>query len=205
MVAAGQRRPGLASMQERERSFWTRCISGCATVAGFDEPLDMLCDLFEVPSAALLDFDAARPEVSAQGLGRPVQRRDPAALPAGLRGDRSRAAGIHHAAGRHRHLYLPPACRTRSQARDFLRRVLSSARARGVPRRNAGVGERPFRDGRPASVARPQAVRRRGCCKARGADAAPRAGACSFAVRSSRWSAPPVHCRRCATGSRPAS
>ena len=66
MVAAGRQQPGLAWMQERETRFLDALYLGVRDRHGFDVSLNMLCSLFDVPSAALLDFDAARPEVAAQ-------------------------------------------------------------------------------------------------------------------------------------------
>ena len=87
-----------------------------------------------------------------------------------------------------------------SQARRLLQRVLPAARPRGMPRRNAGVREGPFRDGRPAPIARPQAVRRRRHRKARGAHAAPRASAAA----SPHLPRAGAHGRRVVGGLRPA-
>ena len=53
-------------MQERETRFLDAHYLGVRDRHGFDVSLNMLCGLFDVPSAALLDFDAARPEVAAQ-------------------------------------------------------------------------------------------------------------------------------------------
>jgi GAF domain-containing protein len=66
MVAAGRQQPGPAWMQERETRFLDALYLGVRDRHGFDVSLNMLCGLFDVPSAALLDFDAARPEVAAQ-------------------------------------------------------------------------------------------------------------------------------------------
>ena len=52
-------------MQEREAQFLDTLYLGVRERDGFESSLDLLCGLFDVPSAALLDFDAARPEVSA--------------------------------------------------------------------------------------------------------------------------------------------
>jgi PAS domain-containing protein len=53
-------------MQERETRFLDALYLGVRDRHEFDVSLNMLCGLFDVPSAALLDFDAARPEVAAQ-------------------------------------------------------------------------------------------------------------------------------------------
>jgi hypothetical protein len=52
-------------MQDRETQFLDALYLGVRDRAGFDQALNLLCALFDVPSAALLDFDAARPDVSA--------------------------------------------------------------------------------------------------------------------------------------------
>lgn len=53
-------------MQDRDAQFLDTLYLGVRDRAGFDNSLELLCGMFDVPSAALLDFDAARPEVSAQ-------------------------------------------------------------------------------------------------------------------------------------------
>ena len=53
-------------MQDREAQFLDALYMGVRDRTGFERPLDLLCGLFDVVSAALLDFDAARPDVSAQ-------------------------------------------------------------------------------------------------------------------------------------------
>ncbi|MGH6734974.1 MAG: helix-turn-helix transcriptional regulator [Methyloceanibacter sp.] len=53
-------------MQDREAQFLDALYLGVRDRAEFDQALNVLCTLFEVPSAVLLDFDAARPEVSVQ-------------------------------------------------------------------------------------------------------------------------------------------
>lgn len=52
-------------MQDREIQFLDALYLGVRDRVGFDASLHMLCGLFDVSSATLLDFDAARPEVSA--------------------------------------------------------------------------------------------------------------------------------------------
>jgi hypothetical protein len=53
-------------MLERDTQFLDALYLGVRDRAGFDHAMDVLCDIFDVPSAALLDFDAVRPEVSVQ-------------------------------------------------------------------------------------------------------------------------------------------
>ncbi len=53
-------------MPDQEAQFLDALYLGVRDVAEFDEALALLCGMFEVNSAALIDFDAARPEVSAQ-------------------------------------------------------------------------------------------------------------------------------------------
>ncbi len=59
------RRPGWL-MQKREAQFLDSLYLGVRDRAGFDHALHLLSGLFDVGSVALLDFDATRPEVSAQ-------------------------------------------------------------------------------------------------------------------------------------------
>jgi PAS domain-containing protein len=54
-------------MQDREAQFLDALYLGVRDRAGFDRSLELLCGLFDVQSAALLDFDAAQPEISVQG------------------------------------------------------------------------------------------------------------------------------------------
>lgn len=51
-------------MQDREAQFLDTLYLGVRDRAGFEESLNLLCGMFDVASAALLDFDAARPDVS---------------------------------------------------------------------------------------------------------------------------------------------
>jgi hypothetical protein len=51
-------------MQDRESSFLDALYLGVRDRSGFDEALTVLRDAFDVPSASLLDFDPARPEVA---------------------------------------------------------------------------------------------------------------------------------------------
>jgi hypothetical protein len=57
---------GWGPMQDREAQFLDALYLGVRDRVGFDRSLDLLCGMFDVVSAALLDFDAARPDVSAQ-------------------------------------------------------------------------------------------------------------------------------------------
>jgi hypothetical protein len=57
---------GWGSMQDRDAQFLDALYLGVRDRAGFDRSLELLCGMFDVVSAALLDFDAARPDVSAQ-------------------------------------------------------------------------------------------------------------------------------------------
>ena len=52
-------------MQKREAQFLDALYLGVRDRAGFDASLDLLGGLFDIATAILLDFDAARPEVSA--------------------------------------------------------------------------------------------------------------------------------------------
>jgi GAF domain-containing protein len=54
-------------MQDREAQFLDALYLGVRDREGFDRSLELLCGLFDVQSATLLDFDAARPEISVQG------------------------------------------------------------------------------------------------------------------------------------------
>lgn len=56
----------LTFMQKREAQFLDALYLGVRDRAGFDASLELLGSLFDVTTAILLDFDAARPEVSAQ-------------------------------------------------------------------------------------------------------------------------------------------
>lgn len=56
----------MAWEQKREAQFLDALYLGVRDRASFDASLELLSDLFDVVSAILLDFDAARPEVSAQ-------------------------------------------------------------------------------------------------------------------------------------------
>jgi hypothetical protein len=57
---------GLTLMQKREAQFLDALYLGVRDRVGFDASLELLGSLFDVATAILLDFDAARPEVSAQ-------------------------------------------------------------------------------------------------------------------------------------------
>ncbi len=57
-------RPG--AMPDAESQFLDALYLGVRDLAEFDHALTLLCGLFDVNSAVLIDFDAARPEVSAQ-------------------------------------------------------------------------------------------------------------------------------------------
>jgi PAS domain-containing protein len=54
-------------MQDREAQFLDALYLGVRDRAGFDRSLQLLCGVFDVQSASLLDFDAARPEISVHG------------------------------------------------------------------------------------------------------------------------------------------
>ncbi|UVK36693.1 hypothetical protein LHFGNBLO_003648 [Mesorhizobium sp. AR10] len=56
----------MTFMQKREAQFLDALYLGVRDRAGFDASLELLGSLFDVTTAILLDFDAARPEVSAQ-------------------------------------------------------------------------------------------------------------------------------------------
>jgi hypothetical protein len=56
---------GLTLVQKREAQFLDALYLGVRDRAEFDASLDLLGGLFDVATAILLDFDAARPEVSA--------------------------------------------------------------------------------------------------------------------------------------------
>jgi hypothetical protein len=51
-------------MPDDEALFLDALYLGVRDVTSFDRALNLLCRLFDVQSATLLDFDAARPEVS---------------------------------------------------------------------------------------------------------------------------------------------
>ena len=51
-------------MSDDEAQFLDALYLGVRDAASFDQALDLLCRLFDVQSGTLLDFDAARPEVS---------------------------------------------------------------------------------------------------------------------------------------------
>jgi hypothetical protein len=53
-------------MEDGEGQFLDALYLGVRDGAEFDRELDLLCALFDVVSAALIDFDAARPDVTAQ-------------------------------------------------------------------------------------------------------------------------------------------
>jgi DNA-binding CsgD family transcriptional regulator len=55
-------------MPDDEALFLDALYLGVRDAASFDHALELLCAMFDVASAALLDFDAARPEISAQAL-----------------------------------------------------------------------------------------------------------------------------------------
>ncbi|QPC92690.1 hypothetical protein [Mesorhizobium sp. INR15] len=56
----------MTLVQKREAQFLDALYLGVRDRAGFDASLELLGNLFDVATAVLLDFDAARPEVSAQ-------------------------------------------------------------------------------------------------------------------------------------------
>ncbi len=58
--------PVSAFMPDDEGQFLDALYLGVRDGAAFDHALDLLCALFDVASAALIDFDAARPDVAAQ-------------------------------------------------------------------------------------------------------------------------------------------
>lgn len=53
-------------MTDEEERFLDALYLGVRDGSAFDQALELLCGLFDVASAALIDFDAARPDVSAQ-------------------------------------------------------------------------------------------------------------------------------------------
>ena len=59
-------RVGLHLMQNSEAKFLDALYLGVRDRLGFDASLDLLSDVFGVVSTTLIDFDAARPEVSIQ-------------------------------------------------------------------------------------------------------------------------------------------
>lgn len=61
-----KRERGVNWAQKREAQFLDALYLGVRDRAGFDASLNLLSDLFDVASSILLDFDATRPEVSAQ-------------------------------------------------------------------------------------------------------------------------------------------
>ena len=66
-------------MPDLESQFLDALYLGVRDLTEFDQALMLLCGLFDVGSASLLDFDAARPEVSAHAaigvFSREVARR----------------------------------------------------------------------------------------------------------------------------------
>jgi hypothetical protein len=53
-------------MPDPESQFLDALYLGVRDGTAFDDALDLLCSMFDVASATLIDFDAARPQVSAQ-------------------------------------------------------------------------------------------------------------------------------------------
>lgn len=142
-------------MPDDEGQFLDALYLGVRDGTEFDQVLALLCAMFDVASGALIDFDAARPDVAAQsavgvfsGETARLYEREFAALDPAPPAFMSRPAGT-----------AIPTYRLLPEERRRPGVFSASARIGRVPGRNAGGGEWQLCYGRPASRAGPQSLR----------------------------------------------
>jgi hypothetical protein len=114
-------------MPDPESQFLDALYLSVRDLTEFDQALTILCGLFDVGSAALIDFDAARPEVATQaaiglfsgGVAAHYEREFAHLDP---------TTRVHEAPTGHRHPDLSPSAGREASARHILQRVLPAAR-----------------------------------------------------------------------------
>jgi hypothetical protein len=146
-------------MEDGEGQFLDALYLGVRDGAEFDRALDLLCAMFDVASATLIDFDAARPDVTAQaavgifsGETALIYERDFAAFDPAPPAFMKQPVGIVIP-------HIPAAAERTSPARCFFRRVLSPAGIGRMSGRNFGVGEWALCHDRRAARAGSQSLR----------------------------------------------